>query len=371
MTETNPFEDWSWTPKSHEDSLLWKQASSDNGYRIYPKIAASPFTSVETLRDMADSKLNVRQGRGRGDYAYAETYSAMLDNPNMTPELLAYLDEKSATWSPETNWVYWLKRFEPETSEPDDSTDDYFDENLINRNDLSIEEAAGSILNLSSGLAQQFWHDLSIAKRISLTYQRDNYDGDLFEPFIEGDTTGERIYELLSPGYDATWIDHEESLDQEYARDRLNDEYSELIDEGEWMTWGDGEPFHEVLLAAAIGAGLDKNDLIVKDEPQFTRYLEVLYEDDEQMLESSVTITSDTPWQGPRFSELSENQRFNLTHNLVTSMTHPALSSGISEHLLLCIAAHPMTEEKTLTYLFLQDSAAIKAGLALRKIEAN
>ena len=277
MTEPNPFEDWSWRPKSHEDSLLWKQVDANDGWRIYPMIAASPFTSVETLRDMADSKLNFSFHRGRLQSGYASTYSAMLDNPNMTPELLAFLDEKSGTWNVETSWAYWQKRFEPKTPKPVDSTDDYFDERLINRNDLALSEAAESVLSIAGVLAEQFWHDLAIAEQISLYYQRDNIDGDQFTPGIDGDPANEQIYEILSPGYAATWIQHEESLDAEYARERISDDYSDFVDEGEWVNWGEDDPFNEALLAAAIGAGLENEDLVVKDEIEFTRYLEVAY----------------------------------------------------------------------------------------------
>lgn len=233
---------------------------------------------------------------------------------------------------------------------------------------LDLESASSAILEMADHFAEQMWHDLAEQNHVNLRYwhnQGGEYGEDKFFPefgsfenqLLEIPELDFDVLDRISPGRWATWFSDYEVLDIKYARDRVEDfEGKEHFVESNYVEHTAEESFSSMNLGMAIGAGKEYGDIDLVSEEIYNFYLDEIFRDDEDMFETRVEITSDTPWLGIRYSELTENQQMNLAINLLTSMEHPYLGKldGISRHFLCCLAFHDATADNVKALLLLQ-----------------
>lgn len=242
-----------------------------------------------------------------------------------------------------------------------------FEVGLIDSN-LDLESASRAILEMADHFAEQMWHDLTKQNHVSLRYwhnQGGEYGEDKFFPefgafenqVLDIQDLDDDVLDRISPGMWATWISDYEVLDIKYARDRVEDfEGKEHFLESAYVEHMTEEPFSSMNLGMAMGAGKEYGDIDLVSEEIYNFYLEEIFGDDMEMFETQVEITSDTPWSGIRYRDLTENQQMNLAINLLTTMEHPYLGKhdGISRHFLCCLALHDHTAENVKAFLLLQ-----------------
>lgn len=341
--------DWDWHPSNRAEAVQWLQIDS-HFKRI--NIAKSEFADEPIIRAMATHAWQW----GFNDREY-EILPALLDNPNLTPELRNWLDEQTRNWDARSQHQYWNKRHEVEINSNFDETSGVkgrvgaFSEGILSSS-LDVESAARDILQMADHFTEQMWHDLAEQEHIELEYQNDYVDS-LLPGFTFG--ANDEILKLFSPGYFITWAAKNEELDLVYAQDRATDEGAENFDEGIFMDYMDDDAFALENLGFAIGAGLQNEDLEVLDQETFEYYLEACFGDDREMHEVDLVINSDSPWSGIRYRELSEQQQMNLVINFVNVLQHPYLgrADGITMHLMHCMAKHDQTADNVKAFLHL------------------
>lgn len=354
-------ENWDLHPKSEAEASQWRELEFSSNIC---NVAKSKYSGETIIRDMGSHAWN----SSTGDLVPA----SLLSNPNLTPELIVWLDSNPGTWSITAIHNYWVERYKLVNTnsnfyqgqeEPGPTRG--FRVDLIDSK-LDLHDASSAILEIANHFAEQMWHDLAEQKHLTLNYWNREYGSDKFFPEFGSDQIDtlaireldEDILEIISPGSHATWIDRDDSFDIAYARSRAEDSDGGLdhflgnyyIDEiGE-------DPFPYMNLGMAIGAGFGYGDIELVDDKFYDFYLEQAFGDDVEMVETKVTITSDTPWVGIRYRELAEGQQMNLAINLWTTMGHPYLGrpDGISRHFLCCLALHDSTAENVKAFLLLQ-----------------
>lgn len=349
--------DWDWHPSRKGQAKKWLKV--DNHFKR-ANIAKSKFADEKIIRAMASHSWNW----GYSDKAHL-FLSHLLDNPNLTPELRSWLDEETREWDAKSQHAYWTKRFGIEsnsnynTASSQDGQDRSFAEGLLSSN-LAPEDAARAVLEMADHFAEQMWHDLGEQGDIELSYTNDSYEGDSLEP-SELFGADEELLKPFSPGHRVTWVRKDQGLDFEYAEERVYEDGEYHFEEAAFFDSLDTAPFSDLNLGYAIGAGLQYEDLEVKDREAFEGYLETCYSDDYDMNEVSLVITSDTPWAGIRYRELSEQQEMNLVINFINALQRPYLGrkDGIAVHLLNCIARHSHTADNVRAFVLQNLSAQV------------
>ena len=262
---------------------------------------------------------------------------------------------------------YWLEKYKIDSTNSnfyDDGPTRGFHDELI-ESKLGLHEASRAILEMADYFAEQMWHDLAKQKHLHLNYWINSHGSDKFFPEfgvveksqIKIIDLDDEVLKQICPGQDVTWIARSSSFDRSYARDRAQElEGQEHFLENDYVYQIDEEPFPYMNLGLAIGAGKEYGDIDLVNDEVYDFYLEQIFGGDIDMLETEVEITSDTPWVGIRYRELTEDQQMNLAINLLTSMEHPYLGKpdGISRHFLCCLALHDSTAENVKTFLSLQ-----------------
>lgn len=342
---------WDWHPTSPAETAKWLE-TENHWHRA--NIAKSEFADEKIIRAMASHSWN--WGWNDKENLFLPY---LLENPNLTPELLSWLDEETRKWDTKTQHAYWVKRYDINTRNINYAIIDSkqgpirtFAPELLNSN-LDLQESALAILEMADHFTEQMWHDLNIQGHIDLHYSNSD-DGDTLLP-SETFGANEELLNHFSPGYFVTWARKDEELDTGYALDRIQDEGHDHFEDEIFVDFLEEEPFSAVNLAYAIGAGLQHEDLEVADQEEFGGYLEDCYADDREMNEVKLVITSDTPWLGIRYSELSEQQQMNLALNFVNVLKHPYLGrkDGIAVHLMHCMAKHDQSADSVKAFLLL------------------
>ncbi len=359
-THEEDLEEWDIHPKSEAEAAAWRRLTSS--INIY-NVAKSKFSGESIIREMGAHAWNSNSE----DLVPA----SLLSNPNLTPELLSWLDSAPGAWSSNAIHNYWIERYKLESSnsnfypgQEESGPTRSFHVDLIDSK-LELHTASSAVLEMSDHFAEQMWHDLATQKHLTLNYWNSEYGEDKFFPefgFAENNQLNiveldEEVLNHLSPGRYATWIEKEDSFDSTYARSRAEDSDGQdhFIDEV-FVEHIDEDPFSSINLGFAIGAGKEYGDIDLVEDEIYNFYLEQIFGDDPEMFETEVTITADTPWMGRRYRELNENQQMNLAINLLTTMQHPYLGKpdGISRHFLCCLALHDDTAENVKAFLQLQ-----------------
>ncbi len=338
---------WDWQPSSREEAEQWLEIT-DHFKRA--NIAKSRFADEAIIRAIATHAW--KWGYNDKENLFLP---ALLENPNLTPELLSWLDDQTRTWGSSAQHSYWLKRYEIQANSNYDDTSSKkgrvgaFSAGLLTEN-LDLHSAAKSIFEMADHFAEQMWHDLTVQKHLELNYQNDYVDFLLPTELFGAD---EELLKRFSPGYFITWAAKEEELDLVYAQDRATDEGAENFDDGIFMDYMDEIAFAPQNLGFAIGAGLQNKDLEVLGREIFEYYLDCIFGDDREMYEVDLVINSDTPWSGIRYRELSEQRQMNLVVNFVNVLKHPYLgrTDGITYHLMHCMAKHDQTADNVKAFL--------------------
>lgn len=353
--------DSDWTPKNRNDCLQWKEL--DNFFNLLA-VASSEYTDEEIIRGIA--------AHDWSSASYSNFLPRLGLNPNLTPDLLIWLDEQTRNWPLVAQNGYWLQRYAIPAVLSMEQTPATFKESFYNtRLDASV--AARQLLEIASPLAEQMWHDLALQGIFELSYWRDSYSGDEFVPNISnagpsvsiGDESV--LQRILSKGYFTTWISVSDDVDYSLALENATRDYEILAEEsGEASS---EEPFTSYGLAYAYAGGLDLGDIDTTNESKLHALLDEVYSDDESCVESSVEITQDTLWLGPRYRALSPEQQENIAHNISATLTHPYLGAtgGIATHLLVCLALHSETAD--LVRDFIVTLPLTEVASALRAIQ--
>jgi hypothetical protein len=336
---------WEWQPASADDAATWQTVGDT--FKL-ANIASSRWAGESVIRGIASHDW--------GPDERPEVIRGLLENPNLTPELLSWLDKQSVKWGIDTQWNYWITRYGVNSlnvnymrSGGEAGPVRSFAPSLIDST-IDANTAAQQIVEISDHFAEQMWHDLAVQEVVVLNYVKDNWEGDRLRPYIETEAgpleLGDETHlDLVSPGYLASWLDHVDYLDVDYARDRASWEWSDRF-QGDWQYTVDSDnPFSDANLAFVVAAGLATGDFKHHDESAYGRYLEAAYRDHESMFDSEVTITADSPWAGPRFRDLTATQQMNFTANLLATIEHPFLGAprGLAWHFLICIWLHAST----------------------------
>ena len=339
-----------WQPSSKAEAETWLT------YESYErsKVARSKFADETIIREIASHNWGPNDG---GD----STLPALAENPNLTPELCEWLDAKSASWSLQAQHVYWIKRYGVDQrnsnftqGEEKQGPTRSFPAEFINTK-LEAKDASKYTIEIADHLLELMWYDLARQKHLELSYINE-YRGAYFGPSDTG-STSEEIIRFFSPGYFVNWISKEESFDFSYASERAQDDDGKWhFEENTYVDYLDEEPFCGPNLGYAIGAGLQADDLKVLDIERYEEYLEEFHSDDREMYEVAISIVKESPWLGTRYGELSDDQKMNLTLNLIATFKHPYLGreDGISVYLLQCIARHDQTPENVKALITLQ-----------------
>ena len=344
--------EWDWHPSSTADAAQWLK-EKDHYKRA--NIAKSKYADEKIIRAMASHSWN--WGYNDKEHLFLPS---LLDNPNLTPELLGWLDEETRKWGFQTQHAYWIKRYEIDPRNSNYTTDEKkkgptrsFAPELLNSN-MDATASAAVILEMADHFAEQMWRDLKMQGEFDLDYTNDSHEGDSLVP-LELYGADEQLLKRFSPGYFVTWARKDEDLDVSYAQDRIYEDGQYHYEEGHFTDFLDEAPFAELNLAYAIGAGLQHEDLEVVDQEEFESSLEVCYGDDREMYEVNLVVTGDTPWTGVRYRELSEQQQMNLALNFVNVLKHPYLGrkDGIALHLMHCMAKHDQTADSVKAFLLL------------------
>jgi hypothetical protein len=309
------------------------------------EIASHDWEALRAVPHLGGTTIWVSQSK-RG----TQVLLALLDNPNLTPGLLEWLDGKAVDWSLGSQHSYWNKRYGIERRNSNYTRGEKkigptrsFSPGLLDST-LEFEEASRAVLEMSDHFAEQLWHDLAKQGHVHLQYSNSE-DGDSFKPIpVESASSfSDFASRVLSPGYFVSWIDKDERLDVVYARELLetDDGLSHFEDE-EHLSFLEKEPFSVENLGYAIGAGLQMEDIKLLNEQKYIDYLDEIFLEHPEMNNVVVSIISDTPWQGARYRDLDEVQQMKLVSNIVSTLKHPYLGhpDGISVHLLTCIAMH-------------------------------
>ncbi len=343
--------DWNWHPKSKAEAEAW--ATYDSHWKR-ENVAKSEFADESIIKEIASHNWGPNDSE-------SSVLAALTENPNLTPELREWLDAKSSIWSLQVQHVYWLKRYgvDQMNSSYDSSGSERrgpvrkFAPNFINSK-LDFVEASKQALEIADQFMEQMWYDLAQQNHLTLSYTN-IYRGAEFLPADLGNTS-EEILNFFSPGYFVTWVDKEDRFDFDWARERAeDDDGNSHFEENTYVDYID-EPYCGPNLGLAIGAGVEAGDLKVLDLERYEEYLEEFHSDDSEMYEVTVTISKESPWQGTRYFELSDEQKMNLILNFIATLKHPYLgrSDGICVHLLECLAKHDQTPDSVKALITLQ-----------------
>jgi hypothetical protein len=350
-------EDWDVHPKSEAEAAAWRRLEL---YINIQNVAKSKFSGESIIREMGAHAWN-----GNNENLVP---AALLSNPNLTPELLSWLDSAPGAWSTTALHDYWIERYKLNKSnsnfypgEEQSGPTRSFHVGLIDSK-LDFQTASSAVLEMSDHFAEQMWHDLAKQKHLTLNYWNSENGEDKFFPefgFAENEKLNifeldEEVLNQLSPGIYVTWIEKEASFDRVYAQTLAEDsEGQEHFLEGDYVQHAYQEPFPSMNLGLAIGAGKQYGDIDLVDSEIYDFYLQQIYGDDVENYETKVTIAKDTPWEGIGYRELNEQQQMNLAVNLLSTMDHPYLGrpDGISRHFLCCLALHDDSAEKVKAFL--------------------
>ena len=333
---------WNWRPSSKADAEAW--LSYDN-YLKRANVARSEFADETVIREM------VSHSWGNSDSA-GIILAALAENPNFTLELTEWVHAQSTNWSLESQHEYWLTRYDvavvnlgfPQGHDQRGATRTFPTEFIGSK--LDGDAASRITLEIADQFMEQMWHDLSDQKHLELHFFNE-YRGATFAPTDLG-RASEEIIKFFSPGDFVTWVSREEKFDFDHASDLAYNDQGKCHFEDKSYVWQIvDEPFCGPNLGLAIGAGLQANDLKVLNSERYKGYLEELHSDDREMYEVSINTVGETPWHGTRYSDLSDDQKWNLTLNIISTLQHPYLGreDGISIHLLDCLAKHNQTPE--------------------------
>jgi hypothetical protein len=342
---------WDWKPKCKADAENWREL--DHYGR--KNIIHSEFADESIIKAMAKSSWS------ENDSPH-DVLPTLLDFPGITPELTSWLDDISGNWPLIAQHFYWYRRYSVErwnsninTLNDSSHPTRAFPASMINEL-CEVEQANHGFLEIADHFTEQLWHDLTEQGHTKLFYSNGYRGDDLLEP-SDIAQTDEEILKLFVDGYNVQWLEKEEELDFEWARERAEDgDGSFHFEDGEYTAWvEEDEPFADPNLAYAIAVGLENDDLELLDEKAYANYLESLYTDDPEMQEVTVKIKSDTPWVGVRYRELSEAQQLNLTNNIVVTLKHPYFGrpDGITRHILQCMVKHDQTADNVKALILL------------------
>lgn len=341
---------YDWMPSSKAEADAWMDTDSIS----MMKIAKSSFANESVIRAMA----TYSWGSNDGDNFILP---ALLENPNLTPQLREVLDANSRTWCYETAVNYWISRYSIDA--PSSNRERYdgkskpvsqsFSEALLSSK-LSFEDSARAVLEIADQFAEQMWRDLAVQKHCSLEYWEEGGYLDKFFPVFTAaaqsgsEVLNEDLIEILSPGEWVTWVELSNSISFDYLRGGAENFDGQFhFDERDYLDYLNDGPYSATSLGFAIGAGVENGDLEVVDQDGYKTYLLSAYENTDPGVDCEVTVSGDSPWTGVRYRELSEDQQMNLVINLLTTLKHPYLGrpDGASRHFLNCIALHDDTGE--------------------------
>lgn len=137
---------WDWQPSGREEAEQWLEIT-DHFKRA--NIAKSRFADEAIIRAIASHAW--KWGYNDKENLFLP---ALLENPNLTPELLSWLDEQTRTWGSSAQHSYWLKRYEIQANSNYDDTSSKkgrigtFSAGLLTEN-LDLHLAAKSIFEMA------------------------------------------------------------------------------------------------------------------------------------------------------------------------------------------------------------------------------
>lgn len=243
--------------------------------------------------------------------------------------------------------------------------------------DVEAWLAVRDLIN-SELLVRALWRELALARRVSLNYWNDTYDGDKFFPettglnLMEGNTAAQ----YLIGGYSDSreWIKTEDTLET-YRVIQLASNVFEDWMETQAEEFNEGSLDNFALVGSAWAEELNRVPVrwteageLAIEETLWEFIVDFAEPDD---MDTTVTVLeSRLPRIG--YSETSDAQKLWLVELLRRSRSNLMVSTwGLSDHFLMCIALHPDTPKSIRDELARDASESVQQAVHIATARAQ